>query len=147
MFLGFKTELKLNNVQRTLLAKHSGTARHAWNQALYYTNLILDVNKLAKEVGSKTRIKFPSAIDLHKWLVANIKPDYPWYYDVSKCAPQWALRQLREAWDRAFKKVAKPPRFKRKGQHDSFTLDGTIKILGSNRIQVPVIGVLKLNIS
>jgi putative transposase len=35
------------------------------------------------------------------------------------------------------------PRFKKKGQLDSFMLDGTIEILGSNHIQVPVIGVLK----
>jgi putative transposase len=31
MLLGFKTELKLNNTQRTQLAKHCGVARHAWN--------------------------------------------------------------------------------------------------------------------
>ncbi|MCZ8120317.1 MAG: helix-turn-helix domain-containing protein, partial [Microcystis sp. LE18-22.4A] len=28
MLLGFKTELKLNNQQRSLLAQHAGTARH-----------------------------------------------------------------------------------------------------------------------
>jgi putative transposase len=31
MLLGFQTELKLNNQQKTLLAEHSGVARHAWN--------------------------------------------------------------------------------------------------------------------
>ncbi|MCC5598906.1 helix-turn-helix domain-containing protein [Nostoc favosum] len=34
VLLGFKTEIKLNNKQRTLLAQHAGTARHAWNQGL-----------------------------------------------------------------------------------------------------------------
>ncbi|NEP83363.1 MAG: helix-turn-helix domain-containing protein, partial [Okeania sp. SIO3B3] len=29
MLLGFKTELHPNNQQKTLLAKHAGTARHA----------------------------------------------------------------------------------------------------------------------
>jgi putative transposase len=29
MLLGFKTELKLNNYQRTQLAKHCGVAGHA----------------------------------------------------------------------------------------------------------------------
>lgn len=143
MLLGFKTELKLNNDQRTLLAKHSGTARHAYNQGLKYTRMVLDVNRLAKEVDPTKAIKFPSAIDLHKWYVANIKPDNKWIYDVSKCCGQWALRNLREAWDRAFKRISKPPEFKKKGQHDSFTLDGTIKVVGSNKIQVPVIGKLK----
>lgn len=144
MLIGFKTELKVNNKQRTLLAKHAGTARHAWNQGLALTQLILDVNRLAKETNQpELRVKFPSAIDLHKWLVAEVKKDHPWYYEVSKCAGQWALRQLRTAWDRCFKKVAKTPRFKKKGRNDSFTLDGIIKIKGSNHIQVPVIGVLK----
>ena len=32
MILGFKTQLKVNQKQRTLLAQHAGTARHAWNQ-------------------------------------------------------------------------------------------------------------------
>lgn len=144
MLLGFKTEINPNNQQRTAFAKHAGTARHAWNQGLHYTRLILDVNRLAKEAGrDNLRIKFPSAIDLHKWLVAQVKPDNPWYYESSKSAPQNALRTLRVAWDRAFKKISKPPKFKKKGQHDSFTLDGTIKVLGDKRIQVPKIGIIK----
>jgi putative transposase len=140
MLLGFKTELNLNNEQRTILAKHAGTARHAYNQGLALTKQVLDWN--AANPGDK--IKFPSAIDLHKWYVASIKPEFPWIYEVSKCAGQYALKALRDGWDRCFKQLSKPPRFKRKGQHDSFMLDGNgLKILGSNHIQVPVIGVLK----
>jgi putative transposase len=30
----FKTELNLNNKQRTLMAKHAGVARHAYNWGL-----------------------------------------------------------------------------------------------------------------
>ncbi|MBO0348380.1 helix-turn-helix domain-containing protein, partial [Phormidium pseudopriestleyi FRX01] len=30
----FKTKLDLNNRQRTLMAKHAGVARHAWNWGL-----------------------------------------------------------------------------------------------------------------
>lgn len=139
MLLGFKTELKVNNKQRTQLAKHSGTARDAWNWGLALTKEILDHNKANPEI----RIKFPSAIDLHKWLVAIRKVEKPWYYEVSKCAPQYALRALREAWDRCFKKVSGVPIFKKKGRDDSFTLDGTIKVVGHHKIQVPVIGVIK----
>ncbi|MEG4030124.1 MULTISPECIES: helix-turn-helix domain-containing protein [unclassified Microcoleus] len=35
MLLGFKTELKLNNSQHVMLAKHCGVARHAWNWDLF----------------------------------------------------------------------------------------------------------------
>ncbi|MFB2919900.1 MULTISPECIES: RNA-guided endonuclease InsQ/TnpB family protein, partial [Aerosakkonema] len=138
MLLGFKTELKLNNTQRTMLSKHAGTARHAWNWGLGLTKQILDNNK----ANPNDKIKFPTAIDLHKWLVALVKPSNPWYYEVSKCAPQYALRQLSVAWDRCRKKVSGVPRFKKKGRKDSFTLDGSIKI-EHFKVKLPVIGWLK----
>ena len=138
MLLGFKTELKLNNNQRTQLAKHCGVARHAWNWGLALTKNILDHN--ASNPADK--VKFPTAVDLHKWLVAMVKPEFEWYYEVSKCAPQYALRHLAEAWKQAFKKVKKSPGFKNKGRADSFTVDGALKI-ESFRVKVPVIGWLK----
>lgn len=138
MLLGFKTELKVNNTTRILLAKHAGVARHAWNWGLGLTKQILDNNRESPD----DKIKFPSAIDLHKWLVALVKPECPWYYEVSKCAPQYALRFLRRAWDDCFSKSKKPPRFKKKGKSDSFTVDGSIAV-ETKRIKVPRIGWLK----
>lgn len=139
MLLGFKTELKLNKQQRTAVWKHCGVARHAWNWGLALTKQILDHNKAV----TTSKIKFPTAIDLHKWLVALVKPENEWYYECSKTAPQQALMALREAWKRCFNKTGGVPKFKKKGRRDSFTLEGAVKILGSNKIQVPVIGVLK----
>ncbi|MBE9217222.1 transposase, partial [Plectonema cf. radiosum LEGE 06105] len=89
------------------------------------------------------KIKFPSAIDLHKWLVALVKSENEWYYECSKSTPQQALMALRESWKRCFNKTNGVPKFKKKGRRDSFTLEGTVKILGNNKIQVPVIGVLR----
>lgn len=140
MLLGFKTELKLNNAQRTLLARHAGTARHAWNWGLWLTKNILDHNK----ANPDEKLKFPSAFDLNKLLVALVKPENPWYYESSKCAPQYALRDLRTAWDRCFKKLSRAPRFKRKGKHDSFELDASrIFPMQDRKIKVPVIGWLR----
>lgn len=62
MLLEFKTELKLNNKERTILLQHSGTARHAYNWGLALTKQILYHNK----ANTEEKIKFPSAIDLHK---------------------------------------------------------------------------------
>jgi putative transposase len=138
MLLGFKTELKLNNHQKTQLAKHCGVARHAWNWGLGLTKQILDHNKANPE----DKIKFPTAVDLHKWLVALVKPNFSWYYEVSKCAPQYALRQLAEAWKQAFALCKKPPRFKKKGRADSFTVDGSLAV-EPFRVKVPVVGWLK----
>ena len=86
MLLGFKTELRLNNQQRTLLAKHAGTARHAWNSGLCLCKEVFNHNRNNPD----DQIKFPSSIDLHKWLVACIKSSNPWYYESSKCADQQA---------------------------------------------------------
>ncbi len=138
MLLGFKTELKLNNRQKILLAKHAGVARHAWN---WGNRLCLDILENNKN-NPEEQIKFPTAIDLHKWLVALVKSENQWYYEVSKSAPQYALRHLASAWKDCFKKKKGRPKFKKKGKHDSFTLDGSIYI-EHFKIKVPKIGWLK----
>ena len=138
MLLGFKTQLKLNNHQRTQLARHCGVSRHAWNWGLALTREILEHNK----ANPQDKIKFPTAVDLHSLLVAIVKPECPWYYEVSKCAPQYALRYLSQAWKQAFKKTKKPPRFKKKGTADSFTVDGSLSV-EHFRVKVPIIGWLK----
>jgi len=46
--------------------------------------------------------------------VALVKPEFPWYYECSKSAPQEALRALKTAWDRCFKKAAGAPSSRRK---------------------------------
>ncbi|WP_293064184.1 transposase [Okeania sp. SIO2B3] len=88
------------------------------------------------------KLKFPTSIDLHKLLVAMVKPNNYWYYEVSKTAPQYALRYLSSAWKRCFSKVSGQPRFKKKGRDDSFTLDGSISV-GFNQIKLPRIGWIK----
>jgi putative transposase len=125
VLLGFKTELKLNNQQRMKIAKHCGVARHAWNWGLALTKQILDHNK----ANPDSKIKFPTAIDLHRWLVALVKSENEWYYECSKSTPQQALMALRQSWKRCFNKTAGVPNFKKKGKRDSFTLEGTVKIL------------------
>ncbi len=138
MLLGFKTELHPNNQQKTLLAKHAGVTRHAWNWGLWLTRNILNHNQHHPD----SKLKFPTAIDLHKLLVAMVKPKNYWYYEVSKTAPQYALRHLSSAWKRCFNKISGQPKFKKKGRDDSFTLDGSITV-GFNRIKLPRIGWVK----
>ncbi|GAX35957.1 RNA-guided endonuclease InsQ/TnpB family protein [Nodularia sp. NIES-3585] len=156
MLLGFKTQLKVNKQQRILLAEHAGVARHAWNSGLALCQQVLLHNKHHSEHPSGShsptegnppialfqKIKFPTAIDLHKWLVASIKSTHPWYYQVSKCAPQYALRYLSDAFKSFFKKTKGFPKFKKKGKQDSFTLDGAIHI-HNRKVKVPVIGWIK----
>jgi putative transposase len=68
-------------------------------------------------------------------------------YDVSKCAPQEALRNL----DRAFRNLVRArkagrycgfPRFKRKGVNDSFRLTGSIHV-EERGVQLPRLGSMR----
>lgn len=144
MLLGFKTELKLNNHKKTLLRKHCGVARHAWNICLRAFKDILDHNKNNPD----NQLKLPSSIDLHKWLVAAIKPNNNWYYEVSKCAPQQAIRNLSSSLLDFFRgkkirgKKVSFPEYKKKGHHDSFYLDGSIEC-SHKSIKLPRLGWLK----
>src|SRR5438067_11265068 len=99
---GYKTELDLNNKQRTVCLQHAGCARFAFNWAL------------AKKVEAyKAGLKVPSAIDLHRELNKLKKTEYPWMYEVSKCAPQEAIRNVDSAYDKFFIKV----KLKKQGKH------------------------------
>ena len=144
MLLSFKTELKPNNKQVTLFRQHCGVARHAYN----FGNAVIQEALQLRETD-KT-IKIPSAIDLHKRLVAEIKPVNPWYYQSSKASPQQALAEVRAAWDRCFKKVSKQPKFNKKGKSkDSFYLEqGTKAKPGisndGKRVKLPKIGWVRL---
>jgi putative transposase len=130
----YKTEIKPNNVQRTLLRKHAGAARFAWNWAL---------------ARIKDKISKPNAMALHRELNVLKEKEFPWMYEVSKCAPQEALRNLQTAFGNFFKanksgKKAGFPKFKsRHRSKPSFKLTGTIKV-EDNRIQLPRLGWLRL---
>ncbi len=128
-----KTKLKVNNYQKTILAKHAGVARHAYNWGLATCICEYESNK-----------KQLSSITLHKRLVREVKSENPWYYEVSKCAPQEALRDLERAF-KNFLTIPKCgfPKFKKKGKKDSFYLEGSIKIIQGNYIQLPRIGIVK----
>ncbi|MFB2875679.1 RNA-guided endonuclease InsQ/TnpB family protein [Floridanema aerugineum] len=132
MLKGFKTKLNLNNQQKTLAAKHAGVARHAWNWGLEICLKALE-----------NKEKLPTAIDLHKRLVAEVKSVNPWYYEVSKWSPQESLRNLDKAFKRLFKVPGTGrPKFKKKNTKDSFYLAGDIKISG-DKIKIPNFGWVK----
>ena len=97
----------------------------------------------------------PSAIELHRDLNAQKKTELPWLYEVSKCAPQEALRDLERAFSNFFrraqlKKQGKHkgrvgyPRFKsRRRGLGSFRLTGSIHAEPS-RIKLPRLGWIRL---
>jgi putative transposase len=149
----YKIKLDLNNKQKTLCAKHAGVARHAYNYFVDYCRKQFDNGD-----------KIPSAIDMHKLLVKDVKSQFDWYYEVSKCSPQQALRNLEQAYKNFHKKQKKSnyklfkyktvnnvkinkgldglPQFKKKNVNDSFYLEGNVQTNG-NKIKIPKFGWVK----
>jgi putative transposase len=140
----YKTELDLNDRQVTACKRHAGAARYAYNWGL----------RRKQEVYEATG-KSPSAMDLHRELNALKKTELPWMYEVSKCAPQEALRNLETAFAHFFRrctlrrdgkltsKLGYPkPKTKKTGL-GSFRLTGSIVIF-PEVIQLPRLGRLCL---
>jgi len=140
-----KTELKPNAGQRGALAKHAGSARFAYNWGL------------ARKIESyRLTGKSPTAIDLHRELNSLEKSTYPWLYEVSKCAPQEALRDLDRAYANFFrrsrlkvkgeyKRKVGFPRFKsRRNGSGSFRLQGPIQV-EDGRVKLPRLGWMRLH--
>jgi putative transposase len=142
---GYKTELDLNNEQRTACLKHAGCARFAYNWGLARSQEVY-----------RTTGKRPTAIDLHKELNKLKQTEYPWMYEVSKCAPQEALRDLDRAYTNFYRratlkkqgkwkgKVGFPTFKKRSKGIGSFRLTGSIKVFEKS-VQLPRIGKVRVH--
>ena len=173
-YKAFKIRLELNNKEKTLCNKHAGVARHAYNWGVkLYLDLLEENYELFKE--EKEQIKYPSGIDLHKELVATVKQENEWYYEVSKYSPQQALRDLHSSLNNYFRKLKSgeigklkqdyikkkqkagteinynhlnnigKPKFKKKGINDSFYLEGPRIVIEGNKIKLPNFGWVKMS--
>lgn len=134
----YKVELNPNNKQRTLLEKSAGCARFAYNWGLKERIDLYDKEK-----------KSLSAIDQHKILCSMKKTDYPWMYEVSKMAPQEALRDLDRAFKNFFRGLKKGqkvgfPKFKSKHKSkSSFSISYSFNIK-ERSILIPKVGYVRL---
>jgi putative transposase len=133
----YRYELKPNAQQRILLAKHAGAARFAYNWGLQQRI------ELDQRTGKST-----NGFEQHRELNRLKKTAYPWMYEVSKCAPQEALRDLDQAFQNFFRgrkegRKVGFPRFRKKGRDDRFRLTGSIWIQG-RMVQLPRLGCLRL---
>ncbi len=109
----YTTKLKLNNRQKTLMAKHAGFSRWVYNWGLAMW-------KDAYSQGLK-----PNPQTLKRLFTNHVKPEYPWMSELSSKVYQYAFINLGEAFQRFFKGLGKYPRFKCKGRNDRFTLDNS----------------------
>ena len=132
--------------QATYFAKGCGTARFAYNWALerwqaQYVAHLKDPSQPAPNEGA-----------LRRELNAIKRTEFPWMMEVTKCAPQEAIRALGVAYKNWFQslsgkrkgpKVSAPSR-KRKGQRDSFKIHGNLIAVDGCRIRIPLLGWVRM---
>jgi putative transposase len=131
----FRYELAPTPTQRAALANHAGAARWAWNWGLSM-----------RRNGWQRRRERLGAVELHR-LLNRLKrtPRYGWLYEVSKCAPQEALRDLDRAYanywhGRKGGRRVGFPRWKKRGRcPERFRLTGAIHVR-QDAIVLPRIG-------
>jgi len=124
MLLVHKIQLNPNNKQATYFARACGVSRFAYNWAL---------NEWSQqyEAGRK-----PNEIELRKQLNHIKAEQFPWMLEVTKVAPQQAIKNLGQAFNRFFKKQGNYPRFKKRGIHDSFRADNGPPKKGENAVVI-----------
>lgn len=130
MLLGFKTKLKVNNRQKTLLAQHAGYSRFVYNYGL----------ALIKQAWDEKI--YPSVNDIKKVFTNVTKKQLPWANKLSSRVYQYAFIDLNNALSRFKSKLSGFPRFKKKNLCNSFTLDNggkPIKLNGT-KTKLPFIG-------
>ena len=106
----YKYQIKTNETQERLLRRFAGSCRFVFNKALA-------LQRENREAGNK----FIGYVSIAKLLTAwRHTPETAWLSDSPVHPLQHALKDLERAYKNFFAKRADFPRFKKKGQSDSF---------------------------
>ncbi|MEZ2624228.1 RNA-guided endonuclease InsQ/TnpB family protein [Paenalcaligenes hominis] len=132
----FKYELRPDGQQARQMARFAGSCRFVYNKALA-------MQKANHEAGGK----FIGYVAMAKHLTAWRNGDEtPWLGDAPVHPLQHALKDLERAYKNFFAKRAAFPRFKRKGQRDSFRYPDAKQIKldqATSRLFLPKLGWLR----
>lgn len=127
----FKFELQPNGEQQRNMRRFAGSCRFVFNKALA-------LQKERHEQGEKKLGYAGLCKELTEW---KVQPETLWLSETPSQALQQALKNLERAYKNFFEKRADFPRFKKKGQSDSFRYPQGIKLDQSNsRIFLPKLG-------
>ena len=135
-----KVELKLNNREKTLMNQHIGFSRFCYNYAL---SIYKQLDR-KKYKGSSSK-----KIDLIRKIFTNVtkkNPSFSWTKQMSSRVYQNAFRNLKTAFSKKWNNDAGFPRFKRKKDPGSFTVDssnGVILQKGGKQVKLPTLGTFR----
>ena len=138
MLRAHKIRLYPNDKQVTYFAKACGTARFAYNWGLAEW-------KRRYEAGEPVNEGI-----LRKELNAIKREQFPWMLEVTKCAPQLAIKNNLNSAFRNFFRCLKQgkqvgfPKFHKKGVNDSFTLSNDQFQVRDKSVKIPNLGWVRL---
>ena len=124
-----KIKLKPNKAQLVLLAKTAGTTRYAYNWGLAKWDELY-------KAGARCDAYMLSRM----W--TQERPE--WSREVFSGAPKKALLNLGGAYKAFFQGLRKHPTFHKKGRRDSFYVDNAHARLYGSKIQLPMIGRVRM---
>jgi putative transposase len=127
----FKFQLRPNGQQGRNMRRFAGTCRFVFNKSLALQNE-------NREAGSK----YLSYVKMAAWLVEwKASPETQWLKEAPSQSLQQALKDLERAYKNFFQKRAAFPRFKKRGQSESFRYPQGVKLDQANsRISLPKLG-------
>ena len=123
-----------NEAHATYCAKGAGISRFSYNWGLAAWSQLYELKKLDPSIENT------SELELRRELNRIKATEFPWMAEVTKCAPQMALKNLGKAFKNFFEGRAKYPTFKVKGRNDSFTISSDHFEVKENQIRLPHIG-------
>lgn len=125
MKLAHKIRLYPNKRQTTMLNKHCGIARLAYNQCL---------GKWNEDYENGVKNNFFS---IKNWWNKTKTTKFPYVKEVSKWAPEESIRDLDCAFKAFFKKQNDHPTFHKKGVRDSFRITGSVIKIEGGLLKLP----------
>jgi len=136
--LSHRIQLDPTPSQVQALRRAVGCARFAWNWGLAEWKRQYAAHLADAAVPKPTTVTVKAA-----WAAVK-HAEFPWLAESPANANLQPFTFLGGAFDRFFKKKAKYPRFKKKGQRDSFYVDNQKMRLDGKRVKLPKIGTVKL---
>ena len=130
----YRFELRPNGEQQRLMRRFSGSCRFVYNKALA-------IQQERHKAGEKKLGYASLCKSLTEW---KAQPQTLWLNETPSQALQQALKNLERAYKNFFEKRSDFPRFKKKGQSDSFRYPQGVKLdQGNSRIFLPKLGWLR----
>jgi putative transposase len=132
MIYAHQIALDLTQAQEAYCRRAAGTSRFTYNWALAEW-------QRQYQAGEK-----PMAQAIKAQWNALKHTDYPWVGAVHKDANQQPFAHLATAFQKFFRHETGYPRFKKKGQHDSFYISNDKCQVQGKRLRVPVLGWVRM---